>query len=42
MHLAGDPISAFGGIVAFNKKINKKTAKKLIKNFYEVIAAPRL
>ncbi len=38
--LAGDPISAFGGVVAFNKKIKINTAKYLIKNFYEVIAAP--
>ena len=38
--LAGDPLSAFGGIVVFNKKVNISTAKLLIKNFYEVIAAP--
>jgi len=38
--LQGDTISAFGGIVAFNKKINVLTAKHLIKNFYEVVAAP--
>ena len=38
--LAGDTLSAFGGIVAFNKKISFKTAILLSKNFYEVIAAP--
>ena len=38
--LAGDPISAFGGIVAFNKKITVHTARYLVKNFYEVVAAP--
>jgi len=38
--LAGDPLSAFGGIVAFNKKVSSKTARSLSKNFYEVIAAP--
>ena len=38
--LAGDPISAFGGIVAFNKRVTNNTAKHLIKNFYEIIAAP--
>ena len=38
--LAGDPLSAFGGIVAFNQKITLETAKLLVKNFYEVIAAP--
>lgn len=38
--LAGDPVSAFGGVVAFNKKVSAITAKNLIKNFYEVVAAP--
>jgi len=38
--LAGDPLSAFGGIVAFNQKLTLETAKLIIKNFYEVIAAP--
>jgi len=38
--LEGDPLSAFGGIIAFNQKLRLETAKLLIKNFYEVIAAP--
>ena len=38
--LAGDPLSAFGGVVAFNQKLTLETAKLLMKNFYEVIAAP--
>ena len=38
--LAGDPLSAFGGIVAFNQKLTSATAKLIIKNFYEVVAAP--
>ena len=38
--LAGDPLSAFGGIVAFNRKLTSVTAKQIVKNFYEVIAAP--
>ena len=38
--LEGDPVSAFGGIVCFNKSITKKIAKLLVKSFYEVIAAP--
>ena len=38
--LAGDPISAFGGIIAFNQKLTIETAKHIIKNFYEVVAAP--
>ena len=38
--LAGDPISAFGGIIAFNQKLTIDTAKHISKNFYEVVAAP--
>jgi phosphoribosylaminoimidazolecarboxamide formyltransferase / IMP cyclohydrolase len=35
-----DPVSIFGGIVAFNKKIDEKTASELIKTFLEIVAAP--
>ena len=35
-----DPMSIFGGIVAFNKKVDKVTAEELIKIFLEVIIAP--
>ena len=38
--LEADPLSAFGGIVLFNRKIDKKIAHKLNKNFFEIIAAP--
>lgn len=38
--LSTDPISAFGGIVAFNKKIDKQTTEKLNEIFLEVIVAP--
>ena len=34
--LAGDPLSAFGGIVTFNQKLTAVTAKLIVKNFYEV------
>ncbi len=34
-----DPISAFGGIVACNFKINKKIAKKMSSTFFEAILA---
>jgi phosphoribosylaminoimidazolecarboxamide formyltransferase/IMP cyclohydrolase len=37
--LSGDPISAFGGIVVFNKKIEEDAAEVIIKGFYEVIAS---
>ncbi len=35
-----DPISAFGGIVAFNQPVDKATAKMLKEMFLEVIIAP--
>lgn len=38
--LAGDPISAFGGILIANMKIDKETAEEINKLFYEVIIAP--
>jgi phosphoribosylaminoimidazolecarboxamide formyltransferase/IMP cyclohydrolase len=38
--LAGDPVSAFGGIVAFNRPVEKATAEELVKIFFEVIIAP--
>ena len=38
--LATDPVSAFGGIVAFNRTVDKKTAMELAKIFLEVIIAP--
>tara|TARA_B100001063_G_scaffold233000_1_gene248723 strand:+ start:89 stop:1639 length:1551 start_codon:yes stop_codon:yes gene_type:complete len=36
---ASDPISAFGGVIACNYKINVKIASEIIKNFLEVILA---
>ena len=36
-----DPTSAFGGIIAFNKKVDSKLVRKIIsQQFVEVIAAP--
>jgi phosphoribosylaminoimidazolecarboxamide formyltransferase / IMP cyclohydrolase len=36
-----DPLSAYGGIVALNRSVDKKTAEELSKTFLEVIIAPR-
>ncbi|MDB9784023.1 bifunctional phosphoribosylaminoimidazolecarboxamide formyltransferase/IMP cyclohydrolase [Pelagibacteraceae bacterium] len=36
---ASDPVSAFGGVIACNYKINKSIAKEISKNFLEVILA---
>jgi phosphoribosylaminoimidazolecarboxamide formyltransferase/IMP cyclohydrolase len=38
--LAADPISAYGGIIAFNRVVDTICAKALIEHFYEVIIAP--
>ncbi len=38
--LAGDPVSAFGGIVASNCEIDGNVAELLKETFYEVILAP--
>jgi phosphoribosylaminoimidazolecarboxamide formyltransferase/IMP cyclohydrolase len=35
-----DPISIFGGIVAFNRKVDKPTAEELHKLFCEIVIAP--
>ncbi len=35
-----DTVSAFGGIVAFNKTVDKKTAKEVTKTFAECVIAP--
>ncbi len=39
---AGDPVAAFGGIVAFNRPVDKATAEKIVsgKRFIEVLLAP--
>lgn len=38
--LSSDPVSAFGGIVAFNSEVDILTAKKLNEIFLEIIIAP--
>jgi phosphoribosylaminoimidazolecarboxamide formyltransferase / IMP cyclohydrolase len=37
-----DPVSAFGGILAFNRALDRATAQALGKQFAEVIIAPRV
>ncbi len=37
--LAGDPVSAFGGIVVFNGIVDVKTAEKINSRFFEIVAA---
>jgi phosphoribosylaminoimidazolecarboxamide formyltransferase/IMP cyclohydrolase len=35
-----DPVSAFGGIVGFNQKVDEKAAKEITKSFKEIVLAP--
>jgi phosphoribosylaminoimidazolecarboxamide formyltransferase/IMP cyclohydrolase len=37
-----DPVSAFGGILAFNRALDRATAEAVVKQFAEVIIAPRI
>lgn len=38
--LAGDPVSAFGGVLITNRVVDKATAEKINEIFFEVIMAP--
>jgi phosphoribosylaminoimidazolecarboxamide formyltransferase/IMP cyclohydrolase len=38
--VAGDPISAYGGIVAVNRELTEATAEEIAKTFYEIVLAP--
>lgn len=38
--LAGDPVSAFGGVIVLNKTVNEATASEMDKIFFEVVIAP--
>ncbi len=37
-----DPVSAFGGIIAMNTKVDGETAEEITKHFYEVLIAPEI
>lgn len=38
--LAGDPVSAFGGVLITNTKLDSETAEEINKLFFEVVIAP--
>jgi len=40
MAMKTDPISAFGGIVGFNREVDREAAKEVAKVFTEVVVAP--
>lgn len=35
-----DPVSAFGGVIGFNRPVTAQTAEEILKNFVEAIVAP--
>ncbi len=35
-----DPVSAFGGVLAFNRPVDEATAKEIVSTFVEVVIAP--
>jgi phosphoribosylaminoimidazolecarboxamide formyltransferase / IMP cyclohydrolase len=37
---AADPVSAFGGILAFNREVDAETAAEIVQTFIEAVAAP--
>src|SRR5262249_47800773 len=37
---AGDPVSAFGSVLGFNRALTKETAQEIALNFVEAIIAP--
>ena len=37
-----DPVSAFGGIVALNRRLDRATAEKIVEIFTEVVVAPEV
>ncbi len=38
--LAGDPVSAFGGVIATNRTVDQAVAEELHKLFFEILVAP--
>jgi phosphoribosylaminoimidazolecarboxamide formyltransferase/IMP cyclohydrolase len=36
----GDPLAAFGGIMAVNREVDAPLAEKMIQNFFEILMAP--
>ena len=37
---AGDPVSSFGGIAAFNRPVGLEVAQAMVQSFWEVVVAP--
>jgi phosphoribosylaminoimidazolecarboxamide formyltransferase/IMP cyclohydrolase len=37
---AGDPVSAYGGVIGFNREVDEETAREVAQLFYECVIAP--
>ncbi len=37
---AGDPVSAYGGVIGFNREVDEETAREVSQLFYECVIAP--
>ena len=37
---ACDPVSAYGGVIGFNRPVNGETAKEVASTFFEAVIAP--
>jgi phosphoribosylaminoimidazolecarboxamide formyltransferase / IMP cyclohydrolase len=40
--LAGDPVSAFGGVIIVNREVDQSVAEEMTKLFFEVLIAPSI
>ncbi len=38
----GDPLAAFGGVMAVNREVDAPLAEKMIENFFEILLAPSI
>jgi len=38
----GDSLAAFGGIIGINREVDERLAKLMIKNFFEILLAPKI
>jgi phosphoribosylaminoimidazolecarboxamide formyltransferase/IMP cyclohydrolase len=40
--LEGDPLAAFGGVVALNAPLDARLARRIVERFYEIVLAPAI
>jgi len=37
-----DPLSAFGGVIAFNRRVDRRAAEAIVESFFEAVIAPEI